>query len=31
MGLQSGLSTTGKEHIIAAAVSLFLKGHGYDA
>lgn len=31
LGLQSGLSQVEKERIIDAAVSLFLKGHGYEA
>ncbi|MBP1151753.1 MULTISPECIES: TetR/AcrR family transcriptional regulator [Methylocaldum] len=31
LGLQPGLSEAEKEHLIEAAVSLFLKGHGYDA
>jgi TetR/AcrR family transcriptional repressor of mexJK operon len=31
MGLQPGLSEAEKEHLIEAAVSLFLKGHGHDA
>ncbi len=31
LGLQSGLSEAEKERIIDAAVSLFLKGHGYEA
>ncbi|MGX2039843.1 TetR/AcrR family transcriptional regulator [Methylocaldum sp. MU1018] len=31
LGLQPGLSDAEKEHLIDAAVSLFLKGHGYDA
>jgi TetR/AcrR family transcriptional repressor of mexJK operon len=30
MGLQSGLSEAEKDSIIAAAVSLFLTGHGYE-
>jgi len=31
MGLQPGLSEAEKERIIDAVVSLFLKGHGYEA
>jgi TetR/AcrR family transcriptional repressor of mexJK operon len=31
LGLQTGLSADAKRRLIAAAVSLFLKGHGYDA
>ena len=30
LGLQSGLSDAEKRHLIDAAVSLFLKGHGYE-
>lgn len=30
LGLQSGLSDEAKQRLIDAAVSLFLKGHGYD-
>nr|WP_269747949.1 TetR/AcrR family transcriptional regulator [Methylomonas lenta] len=30
LGLQSGLSGEEKRHLIDAAVSLFLKGHGHD-
>jgi len=29
--LQSGLSETEKQRLIAAVVSFFLKGHGYEA
>jgi TetR/AcrR family transcriptional repressor of mexJK operon len=31
LGLQAGLSEADKEHLVEAAVSLFLKGHGCDA
>lgn len=31
LGLQLGLSETEKERIVDAAVSLFLKGHRYEA
>ncbi|HYE37970.1 TetR/AcrR family transcriptional regulator [Methylocaldum sp.] len=31
LGLQPGLSEAEKERLIDSAVSLFLKGHGYDA
>ncbi len=31
LGLQSGLSATEKEHLIDAAISLFLKGHAHGA
>ena len=30
LGLQSGLSEAAKQRMVDAAVSLFLKGHGYD-
>jgi TetR/AcrR family transcriptional repressor of mexJK operon len=31
LGLQTGLDSEAKQRLIDAAVSLFLKGHGYDA